>query len=184
MENTKSFNDTLQENGRSKKKHVAVIVLGDVGRSPRMQYHARSLLQNNCEVTLIGYEGEDLIPDLVSETKNPSFRIIRFSPTKANSNHQNKYISFMSRIPILGKVLYYVMRLIALVGGVHLALWVQMERVPDCILVQNPPSIPLLLLTYIYCHTHTIIGMDSKDGSPKTGKTRPGLVIDWHNLGE
>merc|ERR1740139_761203 len=26
--------------------HVAVIVLGDVGRSPRMQYHALSLLQN------------------------------------------------------------------------------------------------------------------------------------------
>ena len=51
--------------GNSKRKlHVAVIVLGDLGRSPRMQYHALSLLQDGHSVSLVGYEGEDLIPDL------------------------------------------------------------------------------------------------------------------------
>ena len=44
--------------------HFVVIVLGDLGRSPRMQYHALSLLEAGFDVTLIGYDGEDLIPSL------------------------------------------------------------------------------------------------------------------------
>ena len=47
-----------------RKRHVVVVVLGDVGRSPRMQYHAASLLEAGMKVTLIGYTGEDLIPSL------------------------------------------------------------------------------------------------------------------------
>ena len=35
-----------------------------LGRSPRMQYHALSLLEAGFDVTLIGYDGEDLIPSL------------------------------------------------------------------------------------------------------------------------
>jgi beta-1,4-mannosyltransferase len=40
--------------------HVVVVVLGDTGRSPRMQYHAISLSQvpEISKVTLLGYEGE------------------------------------------------------------------------------------------------------------------------------
>eukprot|EP00435_Cladocopium_sp_Y103_P073236 s304_g42.t2 len=41
----------------SAQPHVAVIVLGDIGRSPRMQYHATSLAKHGCEVSLIGYAG-------------------------------------------------------------------------------------------------------------------------------
>lgn len=42
---------------------AAVLVLGDVGRSPRMQYHAYSLanLPFVEKVTLIGYSGERLM---------------------------------------------------------------------------------------------------------------------------
>lgn len=36
---------------------VAVFVLGDVGRSPRMQYQAKSLAKCGYRVSLIGYEG-------------------------------------------------------------------------------------------------------------------------------
>ena len=41
--------------------HVAVVVLGDVGRSPRMQYHALSLayLKDVKKVTLFGFVGEE-----------------------------------------------------------------------------------------------------------------------------
>lgn len=43
---------------KSNKPHVAVLVLGDVGRSPRMQYHAMSLADiGNFEVDLIGFPG-------------------------------------------------------------------------------------------------------------------------------
>lgn len=36
-------------------RHVIVVVLGDVGRSPRMQYHALSLAKSGFSVTLLGF---------------------------------------------------------------------------------------------------------------------------------
>lgn len=39
-------------------RHVVVVVLGDVGRSPRMQYHALSLAQSGFSVTLLGFYSE------------------------------------------------------------------------------------------------------------------------------
>lgn len=36
-----------------------VLVLGDIGRSPRMQYHALSLAKHGVAVDLIGYVGKD-----------------------------------------------------------------------------------------------------------------------------
>ena len=36
---------------------VQVVVLGDVGRSPRMQYHCLSLVQQDFTVDLVGYGG-------------------------------------------------------------------------------------------------------------------------------
>jgi len=37
---------------------VQVLVLGDIGRSPRMQYHAISIAQHGGRVDLIGYQGQ------------------------------------------------------------------------------------------------------------------------------
>ena len=48
---------------RSPRKHkpslrtVAILVLGDVGRSPRMMYHAESFAKLHFETFLIGYNG-------------------------------------------------------------------------------------------------------------------------------
>lgn len=42
----------------SKNVSVQVLVLGDIGRSPRMQYHALSIAQHGGKVQLIGYLGE------------------------------------------------------------------------------------------------------------------------------
>lgn len=36
---------------------VQVLVLGDIGRSPRMQYHALSIAKHGGTVDLIGYHG-------------------------------------------------------------------------------------------------------------------------------
>ena len=49
---------SLQWREQSGDKVVMVMVLGDVGRSPRMQYHCLSLVQNSFTVELIGYNGE------------------------------------------------------------------------------------------------------------------------------
>lgn len=36
---------------------VQIVVLGDIGRSPRMQYHALSIAKHGGRVFLIGYQG-------------------------------------------------------------------------------------------------------------------------------
>lgn len=60
-------------------RHAVVVVLGDVGRSPRMQYHALSLAQMDADVTvsLVGYEGERCIPALYAQ-RNVQF--LTFTP--------------------------------------------------------------------------------------------------------
>lgn len=39
------------------KVRVVVLVLGDIGRSPRMQYHALSIARKGGLVDLVGYNG-------------------------------------------------------------------------------------------------------------------------------
>jgi beta-1,4-mannosyltransferase len=41
---------------------VQILVLGDIGRSPRMQYHALSIAKHGGHVDLIGYHGELAFP--------------------------------------------------------------------------------------------------------------------------
>lgn len=40
-----------------KDDHYQVLVLGDIGRSPRMQYHALSIVKSGSKVDLVGYKG-------------------------------------------------------------------------------------------------------------------------------
>jgi len=170
-------------------KHVLVIVLGDIGRSPRMQYHALSLLEHGHCVSLIGYEGEDLIPQLnggeqsIKEVHEGKLNVARFSPYSPPP--------FVRRIAL---PVYLILRLMGLVYGLCSTLAyinkicrpvstsaisakscnsVSNFQQVGCILVQNPPSIPLLLISYIY----------SMLQAPFSQQSRPGLVIDWHNLG-
>ena len=39
------------------KNSICIVVLGDIGRSPRMQYHAISFAREEFSVQLIGYPG-------------------------------------------------------------------------------------------------------------------------------
>lgn len=41
-----------------RRTRVQVLVLGDIGRSPRMQYHTLSIAKNGGFVDLVGYLGE------------------------------------------------------------------------------------------------------------------------------
>lgn len=41
---------------------VQVLVLGDIGRSPRMQYHAMSIAKHGGRVDIIGYHGMATLP--------------------------------------------------------------------------------------------------------------------------
>jgi len=142
--------------------HVGVIVLGDVGRSPRMQYHTLSLLQDGCKVSLIGYTGTPLIAPLEeAASKRRQLYVIRVQPWTP--------WKVLRRTKVL-KPFYYLLRFMELIRVLTYAL-IQMTTGADsdgidCLLVQNPPSIPSLILSYLFCWFH--------------GST---LIIDWHNLG-
>ena len=174
----------------SQQLHVVVIVLGDLGRSPRMQYHALSLLQSGHIVSLIGYTGEDLIPDLLSYVVHESETDCRLmSDDLLNKSEQQPEDSpqgtlnvvrfavpspsFLRRI----RFVYFLWRILSLGIWLTWVLFVQIQykiKAPHCVLVQNPPVLPLLLVTRVYCW---IIGM-----FVCRGRKGPGLIIDWHNL--
>jgi beta-1,4-mannosyltransferase len=147
--------------------HVIVIVLGDLGRSPRMQYHCSSLLEAGHYVTAIGYTGEGLIPALteqqINDNNEPSYGTQRL-----------QVIRFSTPSLFRGSPFYFVWRLLSLTYYLSHALLFSVSKRPiDFILVQNPPAIPLLGISYIFCH---LIAFRQRG-------RRPGFIIDWHNLG-
>jgi len=52
---------------------VTIIVLGDIGRSPRMRYHAESLSKEGAFVHMIGYCSSVPIPE--SLANDPAVRV-------------------------------------------------------------------------------------------------------------
>jgi beta-1,4-mannosyltransferase len=54
--NSNHENDTKDQ--PQEEVSVQVVVLGDIGRSPRMQYHAISLAKHGARVDIVGYNGE------------------------------------------------------------------------------------------------------------------------------
>lgn len=59
-------------------QHVVVLVLGDIGRSPRMQYHAVSLSKmKRTKVSLVGFKGEKCIEAV---EKSDRIQQVTFSP--------------------------------------------------------------------------------------------------------
>lgn len=49
---------------------VQIVVLGDIGRSPRMQYHALSIAKHGGRVFLIGYQGASSTTSIRKTTDN------------------------------------------------------------------------------------------------------------------
>ncbi len=52
------------EEENKKTKRACVVVLGDIGRSPRMQFHAMSLSRAGYGVDVVGYAGSAPHPQL------------------------------------------------------------------------------------------------------------------------
>src|SRR5262245_56726581 len=109
---------------------TAVVVLGDLGRSPRMQYHALALAVNEDEVELVGLEGAPLHAALTAEPRIRSHRLSdRFFKSRA-ARGRTRFI-WMS---VARASLQFTSLLSALL---------RLPK-PDVILVQNPPAVPTL----------------------------------------
>ncbi|KAJ3378707.1 mannosyltransferase [Entophlyctis sp. JEL0112] len=134
---------------------VLVLVLGDVGRSPRMSLHCRSLLtaSRTVRVRLVGYHENPLAPDIA---EHPRFSL---HPLRSPAH----------RVSASTNPLLFVVRALNRVFGQIVELvWMLFVHLPhfDVVLVQNPPAIPTLLVVQML---RIVRGCR--------------LIIDWHNFG-
>jgi beta-1,4-mannosyltransferase len=113
---------------------AAVVALGDLGRSARMQYHAHALVANGVDVDLIGLEGTPL-PRRV--TDDPRITVHRIKKTRLRirrSLYGSGYaVAAMFDAARLGFRLWRTLRGLAR---------------PDLVLVQNPPAFPTFAVTW------------------------------------
>ena len=129
---------------------IQVVVLGDIGRSPRMQYHALSIANHGGYVNLIGYAESELHPDIRVN------RLINIIPIPPFPYQTKNKLLFLILAPL--KVLWQFQALYHALG--------YRTKATKWMLVQNPPSIPTLLVAQIICFFRN---------------TK--LIIDWHNFG-
>ena len=109
---------------------TAVVVLGDLGRSPRMQYHALALAVNGGEVDLIGLEGAPVHAALTAEPRVHSHRLTdRGFASRASKGRARFVWMSAARASLQSRKL--------------LSTLLRLPK-PDIILVQNPPSVPTL----------------------------------------
>lgn len=52
------------QRGGARSKSVAIIVLGDIGRSPRMLYHAQSFVDRGYHTHIVAYAGTSTLTPL------------------------------------------------------------------------------------------------------------------------
>ena len=135
--------------------NVAVLVVGDLNRSPRMLNHCISLTdsfpQIN-EVSLIGYNGGDIRSDISTNKKIKQYYI------------RQGINKFLRKLP---KFLFIFVALIKIITQIFSLSWI-LFRIPKFrfLILQNPPGIPSMLICWIICKIR---------GSK--------FIIDWHNYG-
>jgi len=123
--------DGLSQQKMSGDRSIVVLVLGDVGRSPRMQYHCLSLARLPANVALVGYRGELCVPAVRSNSRI--------------SMHLIAPPAFAQKLPrALGMPSKVVLQLFQL-------LWILLFVVPapHVLLMQNPPSIPTMFVAVL-----------------------------------
>ncbi|XP_077762648.1 chitobiosyldiphosphodolichol beta-mannosyltransferase isoform X4 [Canis aureus] len=115
--------------GARAKRHVLMVVLGDVGRSPRMQYHALSFVQSGFAVTLLGFCNSRPYEELLQ-----------------NSRIQIVSLTELQKLPVGPYIFQYGLKVVF--QSVHL-LWKLICREPAAyIFLQNPPGLPAIAVCW------------------------------------
>ncbi|OAF71017.1 Beta-1,4-mannosyltransferase [Intoshia linei] len=113
-------------------KTVSILVLGDIGRSPRMQYHAYSFLKRDYKVQLIGYLESRIFENLMNE------RHLTVLPVKT--------LTFLNYLPTIFRILLKSLWLFF-----SLIFTLLKSKHSNYFLVQNPPCFPSLVVVYLLC---------------------------------
>ncbi|XP_076998001.1 chitobiosyldiphosphodolichol beta-mannosyltransferase [Tamandua tetradactyla] len=110
--------------------HVAVVVLGDVGRSPRMQYHALSLAKHGFFVTLLGFYNSKPYGEILQSNR------IQITGLKE-----------LPRLAVGPRVLQYGVKVVLQSAQLLYALVVKVA--PSAyIFLQNPPGLPAIAVCW------------------------------------
>ncbi|KAI5970311.1 ALG1 [Candida margitis] len=133
----------------STRKSVLILVLGDLGHSPRMCYHALSFSKIGYDVSLCGYI-ETRPPEEVVDDLN-----IDIVP-----------IGVVHNVHSLPFVIFAIQKIFTQLKQLVKILWDKGAGI-DVVMIQNPPSIPILLIVLLF---KLFIHRQWK------------VVIDWHNL--
>ncbi|XP_048514999.1 uncharacterized protein LOC105689661 [Athalia rosae] len=118
---------------RRKAKNVCVVVLGDVGRSPRMQNHALSFAKEGYQVDVVGYTGSAPLNEL---TEHPNVQMRYMKPPP----------NLQERLP---RLVFYGLKVIW--QSVTLLTVLVVKRRSSYLLLQNPPAIPTMPICWLYC---------------------------------
>jgi beta-1,4-mannosyltransferase len=112
---------------------AVVLALADLGRSARMQYHARALAACGVDVDFVGYEGTPL-PRAV--TGDPRITVHRLRPSTRRFRESSA----------IGYAIVAVFDTLRL----SYRLWRKLRTLvrPNLILAQNPPAFPTLAVTW------------------------------------
>ncbi|NXV38983.1 ALG1 mannosyltransferase, partial [Rissa tridactyla] len=111
---------------------VCVAVLGDLGRSPRMQYHALSLARHGRGVDLLGYLRDRPHGDVLRSGE------IRLVP-----------VAELRGLRVGPKLFQYVVKVI--VQAIQLLYTMLKIDKPSYILLQNPPGLPAIAVAWVAC---------------------------------
>ncbi|KAL4659040.1 chitobiosyldiphosphodolichol beta-mannosyltransferase [Arapaima gigas] len=122
-----------QGSGGASRKRACVLVLGDIGRSPRMQYHAASLARHGYSVSFVGHLGTRPHQDI---TGNEKIKIVPLAEAKGLTG-------------VCPPVLRYVTKVI--LQSMQL-LWLLLRMKPHThFLLQNPPGLPSIAIVWLVC---------------------------------
>ncbi|KAH9855786.1 mannosyltransferase [Lenzites betulinus] len=114
-------------------RSVAILVLGDIGRSPRMMYHTESFATNKFQTYLVGYGGSKPIPSLLSMPR-VEIMYLREPPV------------YLRRLPF---IIAGPLKVLSQIVDILYTLLMRIPHPPEFILVQNPPSIPTLAIVWL-----------------------------------
>ncbi|OAY81600.1 UDP-glycosyltransferase TURAN [Ananas comosus] len=146
------------EEGGRRRGRVAVVVLGDIGRSPRMQYHALSLAQQ----VLYPRIRADLDVDIVANGGSDPHSAVKSNPLIHLHEMKSVRLEGISKISgALALILKAAIQFVILV-------WFLCFKIPrpDFFFVQNPPSVPTLAAVKLCSWLR-----------------KSEFIIDWHNFG-
>jgi beta-1,4-mannosyltransferase len=111
---------------------AVIVALTDLGRSPRMQYHAHALAANGVDVDLVGYAGTP-IPRRIGEDPRITVHRLKASTLRVRQGSGVRY-AILATVDA-ARLSWRLLRILRKLKGAEL------------VLIQNPPEFPTLAVT-------------------------------------